>query len=176
MLVKRLVCIEDLGNIDVLFTDKTGTLTEGSLDFMRSAGAGRQAADDEPLLLGLLCNEAVVEDGRASAGTRSTSRCGTHRPRRDSRLRWPGTGGWRRCPSTTSGAWSRCWSDDDQRHRMIITKGAPEGAAGAVRRRPRSGPRRRWTREFAAGNRVVAVATRDGAEAGPRSRRPTSTA
>jgi len=32
------VCIEDLGDIDVLFTDKTGTLTEGSLRFMRSSG------------------------------------------------------------------------------------------------------------------------------------------
>jgi P-type Mg2+ transporter len=40
VLVKRLVCIEDLGNIDVLFTDKTGTLTEGSLRFMGSAGPG----------------------------------------------------------------------------------------------------------------------------------------
>ena len=38
VLVKRLVCIEDLGDIDVLFTDKTGTLAEGSLHFMRSAG------------------------------------------------------------------------------------------------------------------------------------------
>jgi P-type Mg2+ transporter len=40
VLVKRLVCIEDLGDIDVLFTDKTGTLTEGSVRFMRSAGPG----------------------------------------------------------------------------------------------------------------------------------------
>jgi Mg2+-importing ATPase len=30
VLVKRLVTIEDLGNIEVLFTDKTGTLTEGA--------------------------------------------------------------------------------------------------------------------------------------------------
>ena len=29
VLVKRLVTIEDLGNIELLFTDKTGTLTEG---------------------------------------------------------------------------------------------------------------------------------------------------
>jgi P-type E1-E2 ATPase len=42
-------CIEDLGDIDVLFTDKTGTLTEGSLRFMRSTGPDG-TADDEPLL------------------------------------------------------------------------------------------------------------------------------
>ncbi len=33
VLVKRLVTIEDLGNIEVLFTDKTGTLTEGTITF-----------------------------------------------------------------------------------------------------------------------------------------------
>ena len=33
VLVKRLVTIEDLGNIEVLFTDKTGTLTEGDITF-----------------------------------------------------------------------------------------------------------------------------------------------
>ena len=33
MIVKRLVCIEDLGNVQVLFTDKTGTLTEGHISF-----------------------------------------------------------------------------------------------------------------------------------------------
>ena len=67
VLVKRLVCIEDLGDVDVLFTDKTGTLTEGSLRFMRSVGPDG-TAHDGPLLLGLLCNEAVVEGGRAAGG------------------------------------------------------------------------------------------------------------
>lgn len=38
VLVKRLVCIEDLGNVNVLFTDKTGTLTEGRISFMRALG------------------------------------------------------------------------------------------------------------------------------------------
>lgn len=33
VLVKRLVCIEDLGDVDVLFTDKTGTLTLGRIDY-----------------------------------------------------------------------------------------------------------------------------------------------
>ncbi len=31
VLVKRLVCIEDLGDMDILITDKTGTLTEGRI-------------------------------------------------------------------------------------------------------------------------------------------------
>ena len=39
VLVKRLVTIEDLGNIEILFTDKTGTLTEGSITFDRSLGS-----------------------------------------------------------------------------------------------------------------------------------------
>ena len=33
VLVKRLVAIEDLGNIEILFTDKTGTLTDGTITF-----------------------------------------------------------------------------------------------------------------------------------------------
>lgn len=33
VLVKRLVSIEDLGDVDVLITDKTGTLTEGHINF-----------------------------------------------------------------------------------------------------------------------------------------------
>jgi P-type Mg2+ transporter len=41
VLVKRLVCIEDLGDFDVLFTDKTGTLTRGSIDYTRAVTAGR---------------------------------------------------------------------------------------------------------------------------------------
>ena len=36
VIVKRLVCIEDLGNVQVLFTDKTGTLTEGRIAFKQA--------------------------------------------------------------------------------------------------------------------------------------------
>jgi Mg2+-importing ATPase len=36
VLIKRLVCIEDLGNVTTLITDKTGTLTEGHLAFERA--------------------------------------------------------------------------------------------------------------------------------------------
>jgi hypothetical protein len=43
VLVKRLVCIEDLGDVEVLFTDKTGTLTEAG-----SASCGRSATSERP--------------------------------------------------------------------------------------------------------------------------------
>jgi Mg2+-importing ATPase len=59
VLVKRLVTIEDLGNIEVLFTDKTGTLTEGSITFHQALGpAGAPSAT--ALLYGLLCNETTM--------------------------------------------------------------------------------------------------------------------
>ena len=63
VLVKHLVAIEDLGNIEILFTDKTGTLTEGVITFERGLDADGQESD-RPLLFGLVCNEATVtKDG-----------------------------------------------------------------------------------------------------------------
>ena len=59
VLVKRLVTIEDLGNIETLFTDKTGTLTEGNITFADALDPSGLGAT-EPLLLGLLCNEATM--------------------------------------------------------------------------------------------------------------------
>jgi P-type Mg2+ transporter len=59
VLVKRLVAIEDLGNIEILFTDKTGTLTEGVITFQGALDADGQVSD-RPLLFGLVCNEATV--------------------------------------------------------------------------------------------------------------------
>jgi Mg2+-importing ATPase len=59
VLVKRLVTIEDLGNIEVLFTDKTGTLTEGAITFQQAIDAAGNDAT-RPLVLGLACNEATM--------------------------------------------------------------------------------------------------------------------
>lgn len=67
VLVKRLVAIEDLGNIDVLFTDKTGTLTEGNIGYDRCIDAAGNEAP-ELLRLGLMCNEATLEQGRVVQG------------------------------------------------------------------------------------------------------------
>jgi Mg2+-importing ATPase len=159
VLVKRLVCIEDLGNVNVLFTDKTGTLTEGSLRFMRSAGPDGTAAV-EPLLLGLLCNEAVTEDGRAAGGNpldvalwdspaAARQRTALARYHRLATLPFDHE---RRLVSVLT--------EDDQGNRMVITKGAPEGLLERCAGVP-DAARTALEAEFAGGNRVIAVATRD---------------
>lgn len=67
VLVKRLVAIEDLGNITTLFTDKTGTLTEGRISleqWIDPAGS----TSNTVLVAGLVCNEAVLDHGRPVSG------------------------------------------------------------------------------------------------------------
>jgi Mg2+-importing ATPase len=161
VLVKRLACIEDLGDVEVLFTDKTGTLTEGALRFMRSAGPDG-TADDESLLLGLLCNEAVVENGHAAGGnpfdvalwespaaTRQQAALARYH-----RLDILPFDHERRAVSVLV--------EDDSGHRMIITKGAPEGLLERCTVIPAAAAAM-LDAEFAAGNRVIAVATRQAA-------------
>ena len=66
VLVKRLVCIEDLGDMDVLVTDKTGTLTEGRITF--TAALAPSGVDSEQVLrLGLLSTETDPAGGTSDA-------------------------------------------------------------------------------------------------------------
>lgn len=155
VLVKRLVTIEDLGNIEVLFTDKTGTLTDGSITFASALDPGGRPAD-EPLRLGLLCNEATLTDdgpvgGNAldvalwlAPGARSAVGTGAERigtlPFDHERQLSSVT------VATPGGA-------------TLITKGAPEAV---LARCPSVPPEATATLErlFADGARVVAVARR----------------
>jgi len=57
--VKRLVSIEDFGNMNVLCTDKTGTLTEGKI-VLKDYWSLAEAKDPRILHYSLLCNAAVV--------------------------------------------------------------------------------------------------------------------
>lgn len=56
---KQLIAIENLGNMDVLCTDKTGTLTEGIIKVTSSVDA---RGNNNPALLdmSIICNSAVV--------------------------------------------------------------------------------------------------------------------
>jgi Mg2+-importing ATPase len=59
VIVKRLVSIEDLGNMNVLCTDKTGTLTEGKI-ILSDYHSLSEKKDPRILSYSLLCNAAVV--------------------------------------------------------------------------------------------------------------------
>ncbi len=58
VVVKKLSSIEDLGNIDTLCCDKTGTLTEGKLALQNYVNLNEKK-DDKVLLYGLLCNSVI---------------------------------------------------------------------------------------------------------------------
>jgi Mg2+-importing ATPase len=158
VLVKRLVCIEDLGDIDVLFTDKTGTLTDGRITFMRSLGPDGVPGDG-PIDLGLLCNDAVLADGRPVGGnaldlalwsSAATSRA-VARTRTFVRV----------CglPFDHDRRLSSVIVDPPEGARLQITKGAPEAVLARCRN-VLPAARTALEDEFSAGSRVVAVATR----------------
>jgi Mg2+-importing ATPase len=67
VLVKRLVSIEDLGDADVLFTDKTGTLTEGEIRLREAVDPSGKRAP-ELVRLGLLSSDLVLEHGGTPLG------------------------------------------------------------------------------------------------------------
>ncbi|WP_405166677.1 magnesium-translocating P-type ATPase [Nocardia sp. NBC_01499] len=158
VLVKRLVCIEDLGNVDVLFTDKTGTLTEGHIDFTRAI-----AADDVDLDLvlrsGLLCTEHSGDPGHIVGGN----------PLDQALWNAPQV----KAQQSALASYTRLGvlPFDHQRNMVsvlvrdsagqltLITKGAPETVLQRCVEVP-AAAREALAAEFAAGNRVVAVAAR----------------
>ena len=156
VLVKRLVCIEDLGNVDVLFTDKTGTLTQGHLDFMRTVATGD---GDSVLRWGLLCTERTSSGGQAVGGNPMDQALWNSPAARQGRDALTGY--------TTAGV----VPFDHERNMMsvvvrdalgastLVTKGAPETVLNRCVNVPQH-LRDALAAEFAAGNRVVAVATR----------------
>ncbi len=162
VLVKRLVAIEDLGNIEILFTDKTGTLTEGVITFERALDADGHDSD-HLLLLGLVCNEAAVTATGGTAGGNAL----------DQAL-WtaPGAGPGQDA-AMTAGRYHRLSvlpfdherqlasvlvKDPDGRP-LLITKGAPEVVMDRCVNVP-GGARPALQALFSEGARVVAVATR----------------
>ncbi len=65
VIVKRLMSVEDFGNIDILCTDKTGTLTEGVFTLMSYESlCGNK--NNEVLAKALLCSSGFMHGGKTS--------------------------------------------------------------------------------------------------------------
>ncbi|MDQ6840542.1 MAG: magnesium-translocating P-type ATPase, partial [Actinomycetota bacterium] len=162
VLVKRLVVIEDLGNIEVLFTDKTGTLTEGSITFDAAldpaGGPGRT-----PLVLGLVCNEATVTaDGPVGGNALDVALWSA--PATEGITDAPdGPAGYRRlgiAPFDHERQLASVAVRTTEGTTLLVTKGAPEAVLGRCVDLP-SDVAATLSRLFAEGARIVAVATRE---------------
>ncbi|MDT4911108.1 MAG: P-type Mg2+ transporter [Pseudonocardiales bacterium] len=158
VLVKRLVCIEDLGNVDVLFTDKTGTLTAGRIGFSRAVSAGQLDAT-HVLKWGLLCTESTVQDG-AAVGGNPLDRALSSAPA--AAAQQPTLAGFTRLglvPFDHERSLVSVVVRDTSGRCTLVTKGAPEAVLSRCVHTPERA-RIALAAEFAAGNRVIAVATR----------------
>jgi Mg2+-importing ATPase len=169
VLVKRLVAIEDLGNIEILFTDKTGTLTDGVIAFEQSLDAvGRP--DDRSLVLGLVCNEATVSDGKPVSGNAldqalwlGVAPTERSRPAHDLAAEVASFQRIGTLPFDHERQMASVLATSPSEQRIVVTKGAPEevlkrcvGLADETHAV--------LDRLFSQGARVVAVATRSGAD------------
>jgi P-type Mg2+ transporter len=159
VLVKRLVSIEDLGNIMVLFTDKTGTLTEGRIRFAAALDPNG-ASSSEVLRLGMLCTTAMAGgDGIITGSATNVLDAALWAAPATADM---GLGRWRRVATAPFDYERRLMSvlvDDGTRRRLIV-KGAPESVLARCVERP-PGFQEVLAAQFAAGSRVVAVATRE---------------
>jgi len=146
VIVKRLVCIEDLGNVQVLFTDKTGTLTEGHIAFTQSLDCVAKP-DERVHHLGLACSDKTGNElDRALWSAAEGSDVGDDKPSLDSR------------PFDHERQLASVLVDEPA-GRLLIAKGAPEAILARCTTVP---PAAQKTLDglFSSGTRVVAVASR----------------
>jgi Mg2+-importing ATPase len=155
VLVKRLVSIEDLGDVEVLFTDKTGTLTEGRISFQRSLDAAGEPSE-RALLLGLACTQ-TPPDAAEGAGANPLDAALWQAPGAAK----PAVAAYRRVGVVPFDHDRRRVSvlADGPDGRVLLTKGAPEGVLARCRGVAGSA-KAVLEAEFRAGSRVVAVASR----------------
>ena len=166
VLVKRLVCIEDLGNVDVLFTDKTGTLTSGRIDYAHAVPVAESDAGAGAAVLrwGLLCTESSLHDGRAVGGNPLDQALWNSPAAAEQQAQLSAYTNLGVLPFDHERNMVSVVVRDAQQHLTLVTKGAPETILDRCEAVP-APARAALAREFAAGNRVVAVATRAMADA-----------
>ncbi|GHE38390.1 magnesium-translocating P-type ATPase [Streptosporangium violaceochromogenes] len=157
VLVKRLVCIEDLGDMDILVTDKTGTLTEGRIGFLAALDP-EGAHSDRVLLLGLLATEGdLATEGRAETGGNPLDAALWRAPGDPDHL----VRGYTRLgllPFDHERRMTTALLSAPDGTRLLVTKGAPEAVLERCRRVPARAAETLRAR-FAEGGRVIAVAT-----------------
>ncbi|MCI4675118.1 magnesium-translocating P-type ATPase [Candidatus Mycolicibacterium alkanivorans] len=158
VLVKRLVCIEDLGDIDILLTDKTGTLTEGHITLIEAVDPAG-AASDTVLRHGMLATDVDLAVGGTSANALDAALWESEAGRQVV------TAGARRLAEVPFDHIRRATSAlvDDAGSRLLIVKGAPEQVLEHCVAVP-AGAQPTLDRLFAEGRRVVAVASRPAPE------------
>jgi Mg2+-importing ATPase len=152
VLVKRLVCIEDLGDMDMLVTDKTGTLTDGTISFRAGIDPADQS-DPQVLLYGLLATDAQGVAGGNPLDAALWQQASAPPP------------GFQRIASVPFDHERRMTSAlvrGPDGAVLIVVKGAPESVLARCTEVP---PAAQTTLQahFAEGSRVVAVATRPAA-------------
>ena len=145
VVVKRLVCIEDLGNMQVLFTDKTGTLTQGRISFTQSLDVQGQP-NDRVLELGLRCSDRTGNELDRALYAAARAGGETAQPALD------------RLPFDHERQLASVLVEGPQ-GRLLVAKGAPEGILARCTNVP-EGAQATLDALFAAGSRVVAVASR----------------
>lgn len=154
VLVKRLVCIEDLGDIDILVTDKTGTLTEDRIVLIDAVDPGGDYAETV-LRLGMLATEIDPSVGGTCANQLDAALWDGRGPIADARrialLPFDHT---RRATTALV---------EDSAGRTLVCKGAPEQIMAKCGSSPVVA-HQTLAALFAQGRRVVAVATRPAPE------------
>jgi P-type Mg2+ transporter len=161
VLVKRLVAIEDLGNIEILFTDKTGTLTEGAITFQSALDATGQDSG-RPVMLGLVCNEATVTGGKPVGGNALDQALWSAPEAAGAAAAAGGCQRLHILPFDHERQLASVLVTDPAGQTLLVTKGAPEVVLNRCVNVP-PGARPALHALFSEGARVVAVATRPAA-------------
>lgn len=161
VLIKRLIAIEDLGNIEILFTDKTGTLTEGAIEFERSLDENG-GPSSRPLLLGLICNESSrSEDGPVGGNALDQALLASRDADEDSSLARTAASYTRHAllPFDHDRQRGSVVVEDPAGGLLLVSKGSPESVLERCTN-VTAATRSTLDRLFGDGERVIAVASR----------------